>query len=55
MLWHSIDRFYVVTKFILPTIKDFEISPIDFDSECYYLNVDLDKHRYLVHYLPNIR
>ena len=52
MLSHSFDRFYVVTKFILPTIKDLKFSPIDFDSECDYLNVDLDTQ---IHYLPNIK
>ena len=55
MLSHSFDRFYVVTKFILPTIKDVKFSLIDLDSKCNYVNVDLDKHRYPVHYLPNIR
>ena len=55
MLSHLFDRFYVVTKFILPTIDDLKFSPIDFDSECNYLNTDLDKHRYPVHYLPNIK
>ena len=39
MLSHSFDRFYVVTKFILPTICDLKFSAIDFDSECYHLNV----------------
>ena len=38
---HFFDRFYVVTKFILPTINDLIFSPVDFDSECIYLNVDL--------------
>ena len=37
MLSHLFDRFHVVTKFILPTIKDLTFSPIDFDSECNYL------------------
>ena len=40
MLSHSFDRFYVVTKFILPTMEDVKFSPIHFDSECNYLNVD---------------
>ena len=39
----------------MPTIEDIKFSPIEFDSECNYLNIDLDKHRYRVHYLPNIR
>ena len=38
----------------MPTIEDLKFSPIDFDSECNYLNVDLDRHRYPIHYLPNI-
>ena len=55
MLSHSFDRFYVVTKFILPTLDDHKFSPFDFDSECNYLNVDLDRHRYAIYYLPNIK
>ena len=43
MLSHSSDRFYVITKFILPTIKDVKISPITFDMECSYLNIKLVK------------
>ena len=46
MLSHSFDRFYVVTKFILPIIDDLKFSLIDFDSECSYLNVDLRRHQY---------
>ena len=41
MLSHSFDRFYVVTKFILPSINGLKFLPVDFDSECSYLNVDL--------------
>ena len=55
MLSHSFDRFHVVTKFILPTIYDLKFSPIDFDSECSYLNVDLRRHQYTTQYLPSIR
>ena len=29
MLLHSFDTFYVVTKFIFPTINDLKVSPID--------------------------
>ena len=54
MLSHSFDRFYVVTKFILPTIDDLKFSPTDSDSECSYLNVDLRRHQYATQYLPNI-
>ena len=54
MLSHSFNRFYVVMKFILPTMKDVKILPIDFDSECNYLKVDLDRHRHLAQYFNNI-
>ena len=37
MLAHSFDRFYVVTKFILPTLDDLRLSPIEYDENCNYL------------------
>ena len=37
MLVHSFDRFYLVTKFILPTINDFKFLTINFDETCNYL------------------
>ena len=41
MLAHSFDRFYVVTKFILPTLDDLKLSPIKYDKECKYIcNLD---------------
>ena len=55
MLCYSFERFYVVTKFILPTIDDLKFSPVDFYSECSYLNIDLKKHRYPTQYLHNIK
>ena len=51
MLSHSFDRFYVV----LPTIKDLKFSPIIFDSNCSYLDVDINMRKFLTQYLPNIR
>ena len=41
MLAHSFDRFYVVTKFILPTLDDLKLSPIRYNKECKYIQ-DLD-------------
>ena len=41
MLAHSFDSFYVVTKFILPTLDDLKLSPTGYDKECRYLQ-DLD-------------
>ena len=37
MLAHSFDRFYVVTKLILPTLEDLKLSPIGYDKEFKYL------------------
>ena len=37
MLAHSFDRFYVVTKFMLPTISDFKFSKLDFDYMCMHM------------------
>ena len=41
MLAHSCDRFYMVTKFILPMLDDLKLSPIRYDKECKYI-WDLD-------------
>ena len=38
MLAHSFDRFYVVTKFILTSIKDLKFSKLNYDSTCAYLD-----------------
>ena len=38
MLPHSFDRFYVVMKFILPTLDDLRLSPIKYDKKCNYLH-----------------
>ena len=41
MLAHSFDRFYVITKFILPTLDDLKLYPIKYDKECQHLrNLD---------------
>ena len=37
MLAHSFDRFYVITKFILPTLDDFKLSPIRYGKESSYI------------------
>ena len=36
VLAHSFDRFYVVTKLMLPTIGDLKFSKLDFDDTCAY-------------------
>ena len=38
MLSHSFDRFYVVTKFEMPKIKDLKLATFSFDLICKHLN-----------------
>ena len=38
MLMHSFDRFYVVTKFILPMIRDLKFSKLTYGNKCAYLD-----------------
>ena len=35
---HSFDRFYVVTKFMLPSLQDLKFSNLNFDNTCAYLD-----------------
>ena len=50
MLAHSFDRFYVVTKFTLPSIGDLNFSTLNYYNTCTYLynknmhNTDSKKH-----------
>ena len=52
MLPHSFDRFYVVTKFILPSIGDLDFSKLNYDNTCVYLDDrnahDADTKKYLL-------
>ena len=38
MLMHSFNRFYMVTKFILPSIGDLKFSILNYDNTCTYLD-----------------
>ena len=38
MLAHSFDKFYIVTKFMLPSVKDIKFSNLNFDQSCPYMN-----------------
>ena len=40
MLAHSFNRFYVVTKFMLPMIGDIKFSKLNFDDTCTYMKKD---------------
>ena len=55
MLAHSFDRFYVVTKFVLPTMQDLKFLPIECDSTCYYLNVNINRNHFPTQFIPNIK
>ena len=35
--------------------KDLKFSPIEFDSNCSYLDVDINRSKFLTQYLPNIK
>ena len=51
MLAQSFDRFYVVTKFILPSIEDIKFSRLNYDNTCAYMNKEyapnMDSRKYL--------
>ena len=38
MLAHSFDRFYIITKFMLPSMGDIKFSNLNFDHSCAYMN-----------------
>ena len=48
---HSFDRFYIVTKFILPSIADIKFSKLNYDNTCAYMNKEYapntDSRKYL--------
>ena len=51
MLAHSFDRFYIVTKFMLPSIGYKKFSKLNFDHTCTYMNKEyvpnMDSRKYL--------
>ena len=51
MLAHSFDRFYIVTKFMLPSMGDIKFSKLNFDHTCTYMNkeyaLNMDSRKYL--------
>ena len=38
MLAHLFDRFYIVMKFMLPSMGDIKFSNLNFDHSCAYMN-----------------
>ena len=51
MLANLLDRFYIVTKFILPSIGDIKLSRLNYDHTCAYMNKEcapnMDSRKYL--------
>ena len=51
MLMRSFDRFYIITKFILPSIGDIRFLHLTFDNSCSYMNKEyapnMDSSKYL--------
>ena len=51
MLAHSFDRFYIITKFMLPSMGDIKFSNLNYDHSCTYMNKkyapNTDSSRYL--------
>ena len=55
ILAHSFDRFYVVTKFMLPMVGDIKFSKLDFDHTCAYMKKDSRKYVDSRKYLTELR
>ena len=55
MLGHSFERFYVVTKFILPSISDLKFSPLHLDEKCTYLNHNIVCNHRSKEYISNLK
>ena len=51
MLAHSFDRFYIIMKFMLPSMGDVKFSNLNFDQSCVYVNKkyapNIDSSKYL--------
>ena len=51
LLAHSFDRFYIIAKFVLPSMGDLKFSNLNFDHSCTYMNKkytpNMDSSKYL--------
>ena len=51
MLAHLLYRFYIVTKFMLPSMEDIKLSELNFEHTCAYMNKEYapntDSRKYL--------
>ena len=55
MLTHSFDRFYLVTKFILPLIGDLKFSNLNYDNTCTYLDSKIAQSTETRKYMLDLR
>ena len=55
MLTHSFDRFYIITKFILPLIGDIKFSNLKFDDSCSYMNKEYTPNTDSCRYLTELK
>ena len=51
MLTHSVDRFYVVTKYEIPKVEHLKFTTFAFDLICNHLNIS--KKGYLLKYIKH--
>ena len=51
MLTHTFDRFYIIAKFMLPSMGELKFSNLNFDHSCAYMNKkytpNMDSNKYL--------
>ena len=52
---HSFDRFYVVTKFMLPMIEDIKFSKLNYDNTCAYMKKEFTPNTDSRKYLTELR
>ena len=55
MLAHSFDRFYIVTKIMLPMIGDIKFSRWNFDHTCAYMKKEFTPNTDSRNYLMELR
>ena len=55
MLAHSFDRFYIVTKFMLPSMGDIKFSKLNFDHTCAYMDKEYAPNRDSRKYLKELK
>ena len=55
MVVHSYDRFYIVTKFMLPSMGDIKFSKLNFDPPCTYMNKEYAPNMDLSKYLTELK